>query len=229
MPATIIAEDRRTRPTEVPADVAALHASLRTLAVQAQGVDRARLGLEAQINKFGEDGWPPAAHLWSQDQLPALRRIRDSLMRQLVRLMKGTPLGDWQQATPALGSSILFLLGLMPHMLEFHSVAAVWKYTGLHVSEDGEAPRRKKGVKLGWSPRLRSYAIIWVALPCTKNRASPYRTVYDRRRAHTAETHPDWPIGHSHADALRITAKAVLRDAWRVARGLRPKYADTLE
>lgn len=219
-----------TEPTipELPHDIAMLHASLRTLATQASGVDRARLGLEQQIHKFGEDGWPPAAHAWSEDALPALRLIRDRLMRQIGKVMKGTPLGEWQRGTVGLGSSALYLLGLMPHMLQFHSVAAVWKYTGLHV-EEGAVPRRRKGQTLGWSPRLKSIAIMWVALPCTKNRECPYREVYDRRRAHTAETHPDWTLGHSHADGLRITAKAILRDAWRVTRDLPPKYADSLE
>lgn len=47
---------------------------------------------------------------------------------------------------------------------------------------------------------------------------SPYRVVYDDRRAHTAVTHPDWTDGHSHQDALRVASKAVLRDLWRAAR-----------
>lgn len=32
-----------------------------------------------------------------------------------------------------------------------------------------------------------------------------------------------WTDGHRHADALRVTAKAVLKDAWRVGRGLAPR------
>lgn len=47
---------------------------------------------------------------------------------------------------------------------------------------------------------------------------SPYRVVYDDRRARTAITHPDWPDGHSHNDALRVASKAILRDLWRAAR-----------
>jgi len=47
---------------------------------------------------------------------------------------------------------------------------------------------------------------------------SPYRVVYDARRAHTATTHPEWTDGHSHNDALRVASKAILRDLWRAAR-----------
>ena len=52
-------------------------------------------------------------------------------------------------------------------------------------------------------------------LACT---CSPFRVKYDARRAHTAVTHPDWPDGHSHTDALRITAKEILKHLWRAAR-----------
>lgn len=33
---------------------------------------------------------------------------------------------------------------------------------------------------------------------------------------------PHWTAGHRHADAQRVIAKAVLRDAWRVVRGMPP-------
>jgi hypothetical protein len=49
---------------------------------------------------------------------------------------------------------------------------------------------------------------------------SPYRVVYDQRRARTATSHPEWTDGHSHNDALRVASKAILRDLWRAAREL---------
>jgi hypothetical protein len=48
-------------------------------------------------------------------------------------------------------------------------------------------------------------------------RRSPYRDVYDQRRAHTAER-DDWTDGHKNADALRIVGKHILRDMWIVTR-----------
>lgn len=44
-----------------------------------------------------------------------------------------------------------------------------------------------------------------------------YRHVYEERRAHTAQTHPEWTPGHSHNDALRVVGKEILRDLWRAA------------
>jgi hypothetical protein len=64
---------------------------------------------------------------------------------------------------------------------------------------------------------MRAYLI---ATSCIKQARSPYRAVYDNRRAHTATTHPDWTAGHSHNDALRIVSKAILKDLWLAARDL---------
>ncbi len=242
------------------------HITLRTLAKQAENVERVVISLENQIARFTEDGWPAVALAWSSEQVPALRKVRSQLMQELQRTMSGTPLGEWQVSTVGIGSAIFFLLGLMPPLEEFRQPAAVWKYVGLHVS-GGHAIRRRAGVNPGFNTRLRAYAIKRVADPCMKHRASPYRPVYDSRRERSVETHPPmlpqghgcdfcdlayaktasfraeknlgrertavgfdcsaaggihWSDGHRHADALRVTAKAILLDAWKVARGKHP-------
>lgn len=86
-----------------------------------------------------------------------------------------------------------------------------------HIEFAGVAVRRKKGQRANWSAdaKMRAYLI---AESCIKQARSPYRAVYDQRRAHTAGTRPDWTAGHSHNDALRVVAKTVLRDLWRAAR-----------
>lgn len=86
------------------------------------------------------------------------------------------------------------------------------------------APRRRKGQKANWSTTAKTRAYL-IAESCIKQARSPYRAVYDARRAHTAVTHPDWTAGHSHSDALRITSKAILRDLWIAARDLHAKDA----
>lgn len=83
----------------------------------------------------------------------------------------------------------------------------------------GVAAKRRKGQKSNWSNAAKMRAHL-IAQSCIKQARSPYRATYDARRTHTAVTHPDWTAGHSHNDALRITAKAVLRDLWRESRRL---------
>lgn len=97
------------------------------------------------------------------------------------------------------------------------------------------AARRRKGQRANWSTEAKTRAYL-IAESCTKQARSPYREVYDKRRAATADKIHDrpcpqcngagktdliaspWRPGHQHADALRIVSKAILRDLWIAAR-----------
>jgi len=97
------------------------------------------------------------------------------------------------------------------------------------------AARRTKGIKSNWSTNAKTRA--WLCIEsCMKQidaeckgdngigahidgcNCSPYRVVIDKRRTHTATTHPDWKPGHSLNDAMRIASKELLKDLWREAR-----------
>lgn len=105
----------------------------------------------------------------------------------------------------------------------------------------GVAARRRKGVRSNWSANAKMRAYL-VATSCIKQlrpscktddeakhvtgcTCSAYRIDYDLRRARTTTTHPDWTPGHSHADALRIASKAILRDLWIEARRIHQEAA----
>lgn len=99
----------------------------------------------------------------------------------------------------------------------------------------GVAPTRTRGQKANWSNTAKMRAYL-VAESCIKQRTSPYRKVYDDGRAKYAEaTHQveckrcgpsgrPAPVGsplsdgHKHARAMRLVAKAILRDLWIEAR-----------
>lgn len=253
------------------------YTGLRITAKSAENVERVLLATEGQIRAFSRDGfhWPPEAQAWADARLPELRLVRDRQMRALMKLAKGSPLYEWAQETTGIGPALFFLAGLIPPLgpldgdtgewIPFHSPSALWKYVGLDV-RDGKAPKRERGTMAGFNVRLRAYAIARVALPCVKQTASPYRAIYDARKAYTLTTHPPmvdegcewcdkargksatlragkqqererttvafdcanvggihWKDGHRHADALRVMAKAILLDAWRVANGMPAK------
>ncbi len=102
----------------------------------------------------------------------------------------------------------------------------------------GVAAKRARGQKANWSTNAKTRAYL-VATSCLKQlvkpcesgahvegcACSPYRLVYERRRAHTAVTRPDWSDGHSHNDALRVSAKEILKDLWREARVITERRA----
>lgn len=106
---------------------------------------------------------------------------------------------------------------------------------GTQSASAGVAAKRRKGQKANWSntAKMRAYLI---AESCQIQRRSPYREVYDKGRAkYLLSTHA-WPCaqcgpagkpaqvgselsaGHQHARALRLVAKAVLKDLWIAAR-----------
>ncbi len=133
------------------------------------------------------------------------------------------------------------------------TVSALWAYCGLHVREDeegvGHAVKRQRGVRANWSPeaRMRVYLLTTSCLkqlvaPCAvvavdgisgvvhqegdACRCSPFRLVYDRRKAYTASTRPAWTDMHRHMDALRLMGKEILKQVWRGARDFhRPDLA----
>jgi hypothetical protein len=107
-----------------------------------------------------------------------------------------------------------------------------------HTPSAGVAPSRKRGQKANWNSTAKMRAFL-VAESCIKHRSSPYRAVYDAGRVKYAEAvHPapcqrcgpagkpavvGSPLsdGHKHARALRLVAKAVLKDLWIEARRIR--------
>lgn len=91
--------------------------------------------------------------------------------------------------------------------------------TDAHIHPTQVAARRRKGQRANWSTDAKMRAYL-VAVSCMKAPGSPYRDVYLARRERTSATHPGWTPGHSHNDALRITAKAILRDLWVASRDL---------
>lgn len=88
-----------------------------------------------------------------------------------------------------------------------------------HLGTVGVAAKRRKGIKANWSTmaKTRAYLIAESVIKCGDPH---YTAVYKGRRAHTAETHPDWSKLHSHNDGLRIVSKALLKDLWIEARSL---------
>ncbi len=103
------------------------------------------------------------------------------------------------------------------------------------VASAGVAPRRQRGKQSNWSMVAKTRAILiaqsclkQLRKPCTSDEGSathtdectcsPYRLVYDRRRAHTAKTHPEWLPVHRHNDAMRVSAKEIVKDLWCAAK-----------
>lgn len=192
------------------------------------------------VRGFGlGDNHPVVASL--RESLDVLQVEENETIKILQKQMKAHPLGPWVAAQKGVGEKqaarLLAVIG-DPYWVdeaEFEddegnvvvrsggprTVSQLWAYAGLHVDrQNNTAVWRRKGVQSNWKTAIKTRAYL-VATSCIKQTASPYRKVYDERRARTAVSHPDWTPGHSHNDALRIVSKAILRDMWVEAKRLR--------
>lgn len=91
----------------------------------------------------------------------------------------------------------------------FPMVSSLWKYAGLHVV-NGKAPKRKKGEKVTWNPRLRSVCYNIGKSFVMVGKGGPYRAHYDEMKAEEFEKHPEITKGHADARARRKAVKLFL-------------------
>lgn len=156
--------------------------------------------------------------------------LRDKTERDMVALAKTLPGAGIVEEIRGFGYKGLAIIVAECHgeflngFDDYPSVAKVYKRMG--VALVGEERQRKKSdpdeaEEHKYSPRRRAELFGAIGDPLFRTQSAgdgPYRQLYDRRRAHTAVTHPDWTLGHSHNDARRYMEKKLLHALWRAWR-----------
>jgi hypothetical protein len=114
-------------------------------------------------------------------------------------------------------------------------VRDVWAYAGM----GDPARRRRRGGSQeeqfeAGSPNVKRVAYLMADFALRQNgkpdkngkaRAqTPYYPLYLAAKAKAEAAHEDWTPLHRHNHALRLVAKAILKDLWRVQHGLEPAY-----
>lgn len=168
--------------------------------------------------------------------LEPFQRARTEIEKDMVRAVKRLPVHPWQKAVHGFGEMALAIivgeagnlsrydhedklkkrLGLAPYGGKAFSS---WRREGGLTADEwtdaGYAPRRRAELHSVMEPLFRHQTVT----------GGIYRQAYDKRRAHTAETHPDWKPIRSHMDAMRIMTQHVvcdLRVAWGRAIAVAP-------
>lgn len=154
--------------------------------------------------------------------LDLLLPMERSMERLMVRAVRQHPLWPWLSSIPGIGPSLAArLLYRMGDLRRFPSPAHLWSYAGLG------GP--------GWKQRPHSWPLTSVcyliAEQFVRHRESPYRLVYEQRKAYEAsrpwcgQCHLKGESGprdhciplHTDRKARRYTVKRFLKDLWRVA------------
>lgn len=133
----------------------------------------------------------------------------------------------WLSATKGIGPGLAGCLLAHIDIEKANTVSALWKYSGLAVT-DGVADRPTKGQKLPYNAELKRICFLIGSSFLRAN--SPYRDLYDEAKAHYQRTKPDWTLKHRDMSARRKMTKTFLShlwSVWRFQRGLplRQPYA----
>ena len=185
----------------------------------------------------------------------SIKGLEKSVIKDLENALKEIPgVGEWVAETPGLGAKTVGrLIGSIGNPAMNYAAgrprrgpAELWAYMGLHVTEAGEAPRRKKGTQANWNTESKTRSFL-VAEGCIKAvggerkggavmRRSPYRDVYDKARAKNetavhkhdcfrcgpkgkpALAGSELSDGHRHARATRETMKAIVKDLFVICK-----------
>lgn len=199
---------------------------------------------DGEVRGLGlDERHPDVARLASLVQM--LADVEHQATLNLNRRMRQHPLGPWLKAQKGVGhgtlpARLLAILGdpyVNMQTGEVRLVSQLWSYCG-----HGDASRKRfKGMSQAdlfamGNPDAKMIVHL-IAESCMKS-GGLYREVYDARKAATedrahatdcvrcgpsgkpAPAGSPWSAAHRHADALRITGKAILRDLWVEAKRL---------
>lgn len=245
-----------------PARVPDPHASaadwrLTTITLLAEAVDdleSARIAATNRAFAFAEAypnmELPP--ELFSA--IPKMLAAEKVAVRNLERIWRTYPLAPWSKSVTGIGDkSIARLIALTGDPADRDSPASFRQFCG-HGSPERVLSKLSKGASqaavLACGSRRAKKQVFLISEACVKANGepdkngrprarSPYRDVYDERKARTVgklhegkckrcgpSGHPalpgsPWSDAHRHADAYRIVGKRFLLDLWREAVRLR--------
>lgn len=182
-----------------------------------------------------------------QEGLDVVSEEEGTYGKLLEKAVKQHPLATWVETRKGIGfkqgGRLIAAFGGDPSWNTLHdrprTEDEMIAYAGYGTVADGvyrRARKRTRGVRSNWSPEVKMRAFL-CSVSCLKSKG-PFETVYRERRAETEgknhdmtcvrcgpQGHPalpgsPWSAGHQHADALRMTSKAILRDLWKYSRDL---------
>lgn len=147
-----------------------------------------------------------------ETQLVHIKAMEAAATLSLKHAVRAHPLADWIKDTMGISEKGIGRLLAAIGEPDYNAAedrprrgpAELWAYCGYVPGQ-----KRKRGQKSNWNAEAKMRAYI-VADSCIKTRQSPYRAVYDAARANWEDR--DTSDGHKHNHAIRLVAKAILKD-----------------
>lgn len=157
-----------------------------------------------------------------------LRQQEDAFVRAAEKHFKETrwynevaiPAAEGFGLGPALAGEFLWTIGCASR---FPSFGRIVKYAGLDVTPEGQAPKRKKGAKVTWSPQLRT-ALFKLTEVWNRNPECIWRARWEGYKAFYRDKYPEketyeekktrYNDGHIHNMARRKVQREFLRNLY---------------
>lgn len=197
-------------------------------------VERVRIATENRVRSLEQvKNIPTGLMTFWYEQVAATQHLETSATKQLERAMKKHPLNPWVESMVGVGhKQIARLLAATGDPAERETLGQFRQYCG-HGDPARSSKRRGEQIEFNPEAKMRIYLI---AAQCIKYAQSPYRPVYDAGREKYADAlHPgpclrcgpagkpaqkgsELNDGHKHARAIRLVAKAILKDLYAAAK-----------
>lgn len=152
-------------------------------------------------------------------QLEHLRAMEGKATLALKHAIRAHPLGEWIKSTHGISEKGIGRLLAAIGEPDYNAAedrprrgpAELWAYCGYAPGQ-----KRKRGTKSNWNAeaKMRAYICAETAMKV----GGPYREVYDAAKANWSDK--DTSDGHKHNHALRLAAKAILKDIFLQTKGM---------
>ncbi len=174
------------------------------------------------------------------EALKPCEAARTEIEKDMVRAAKKLPAHAWQKSVCGFGEKALaILVGESGNLSRYDHEDKLKKRLGLapYGGKAFSTWRREGGLsadewtEAGYAPRRRAeiHAIMEPLFKHQTVKQGVYRIAYDRRRARTAELHPDWSPIQSHMDGLRVMTQKLVTDLWSEWRRAEHPMPETAE
>lgn len=154
----------------------------------------------------------------------SVRRFREmhkDAEKEMEALALQLPVSAWTNSVPGIGAkSLAMIIGETGDLNNYATVSRVWKRMCVAVLDgiaQGKLPKgasSEEWIEHGANKHRRAVLFNSTNGALMYKHKNRYGGIYDKRRARTSITHPDWTKKHSDEDARRIVAKEVLKDLW---------------
>jgi hypothetical protein len=134
------------------------HPRLRILVESYQDTQKLRIASFNRLNMYSKLGLLTSLQEAKLGEMVSdLKAEERKLQGMMEQELEEIPVWQWLRTIKGMGPAMAAgLIAWIDDIGKAPHVSSLWRYAGLHV-EDGRAPRRKRGEKADWNPRLRTH------------------------------------------------------------------------